>query len=507
MNLLLISDEKRRTANSRLVKENKSKLGQYMTPSSTASFMASLFPDFKNESIKLLDPGAGVGSLTLAFIDRFCRQDKQYKIDVTAYEIEPKMKIYLEDNLSLCKKVASENNCDFFSDLKFKDFVKEAAKNIAFLNGLWKEDVTKFTHCIMNPPYKKISSSSIHRSSLRSVGIETVNLYSAFIALSVLLLEKKGNLVAIIPRSFCNGPYYRPFRELILNKTAIKRIHLFKSRNKAFKEDKVLQENIIIALEKDGVQKDVVISTSTDDTFSDILLSEYKFNKIVGNSDKELFIHIPTNSSDVAEFPEKFRYTIDEIGVNISTGPVVEYRMKEYLREMPEYGTVPLLYSCHFKNKSTVWPIENGKKPNAIVSNSETEKWLYPAGFYTVVRRFSSKEEKRRIVASVADPNQLDDSEKIGFENHLNVFHERKCSLNKYLAKGLVVYLNSTVVDKYFRCFSGHTQVNATDLKLMKYPSRDVLIKLGEWGFIVGELTQEIIDEKIEEIIDEKVRV
>lgn len=50
------------------------------------------------------------------------------------------------------------------------------------------------------------------------------------------------------------------------------------------------------------------------------------------------------------------------------------------------------------------------------------------------------------------------------------------------LASGLTVYLNTTAVDEHFRRFSGHTQVNATDLKQMKYPSRKALIQLGEWA-------------------------
>ena len=37
-------------------------------------------------------------------------------------------------------------------------------------------------------------------------------------------------------------------------------------------------------------------------------------------------------------------------------------------------------------------------------------------------------------------------------------------------------------VDEQFRRFSGHTQVNATDLRLMKYPSRDILTRLGIWA-------------------------
>jgi hypothetical protein len=140
------------------------------------------------------------------------------------------------------------------------------------------------------------------------------------------------------------------------------------------------------------------------------------------------------------------------------------------------------------------------KKPNAILRNGETEKWLYPSGFYCVVRRFSSKEEKRRIVASVVDPRDFDNAPVLGFENHLNLFHENKRGLPELLAHGLAAYLNSTVVDENFRRFSGHTQVNATDLKLMRYPSRDALIELGNWAMQHKELTQTMIDDKIRKL-------
>ncbi|CCO22271.1 Eco57I restriction-modification methylase domain-containing protein [Maridesulfovibrio hydrothermalis] len=497
-NLILVTESKRKAANGKLEPKTKSALGQYMTPANVASFMASLFPEPVSKKISLLDPGAGVGSLTSAFVDHFCKLYSNICIDLTAYEIDSVMQEYLRENLSLCKTSANLKKCKFSWKLINRDFVVEASRMIASIDSLWKEDVEKFSHCIMNPPYKKILSSSRHRLSLRTAGIETVNLYSAFVALSVLLMESKGYLVAIIPRSFCNGPYYRPFRELILKYTAIKRIHLFDSRSKAFKEDKVLQENIIIALEKNAEQGDVIISTSTDDTFSDIAISDYPFSSIVKESDSEFFIHIPTSPDDILELSENFRHSLSDVGINISTGPVVDFRMKDHLRQMPEKGAVPLLYPCHFKKDALVWPIENGKKPNAIMTNSDTKKWLYPNGFYTVVRRFSSKEEKRRIVASIVDPRLLDGAENIGLENHLNVFHKNKKPLSENLARGLVVYLNSTIVDEYFRRFSGHTQVNATDLKLMTYPSRHILSKLGEWAKLHAELTQEMIDNKME---------
>ncbi|MEQ1544900.1 Eco57I restriction-modification methylase domain-containing protein [Methyloglobulus sp.] len=297
----------------------------------------------------------------------------------------------------------------------------------------------------MNPPYKKINNNSRHRLLLREVGIETVNLYSAFVALALSMMELGGEIVTIIPRSFCNGPYYRPFRDFILERAAIRHIHLFDSRNKAFKDDDVLQENIILLLERGGQQADVTVTTSTDDRFADFITHTHPFNRIVFPDDSERFIHVPTSPEfNIIELSTVIHCSLNDIGIKVSTGPVVDFRMKEHLREIPESGTVPLLYPAHFSGNNIEWPKLGIKKPNALQRNAETEKWLYPNGFYCVVRRFSSKEEKRRIVASVVQPHTFGDAEMLGIENHLNVYHENKHGLPEALARGLATYLNTT---------------------------------------------------------------
>jgi adenine-specific DNA-methyltransferase len=103
---------------------------------------------------------------------------------------------------------------------------------------------------------------------------------------------------------------------------------------------------------------------------------------------------------------------------------------------------------------------------------------MVPAGIYVLVKRFSAKEERRRIVAAVFDPN-LVPCEVVGFENHLNYFHHRGSPLDRMLAWGLSAFLNWSSLDAYFRQFNGHTQVNATDLRSLRYPNREALVALG----------------------------
>ncbi|WP_394753548.1 Eco57I restriction-modification methylase domain-containing protein [Crenothrix sp.] len=472
--------------------ERKSQLGQFFTPARTAQFMASLFTAKDIFDCRLLDAGAGIGSLSSAFLERCIAAELNFKkIEITAFELDNLIHEALNNSLSSYK-----NRLPLAYEILGDDFIEQAVNRIQFnfSNG--------FTHAILNPPYKKISSNSRYRLLLREVGIETVNLYSAFVALALAMMDPGGEIVAIIPRSFCNGPYYRPFRDFIVERAAIRHIHLFDSRNKAFKDDDVLQENVILLLERDGQQTDVTVTTSTDDSFTDLVTHTHPFNRIMFPDDSERFIHVPTSPErNIIELSTAIHCSLEDVGIKVSTGPVVDFRMKDHLREMAESGTVPLLYPAHFTGLNIEWPKLGIKKPNAIQRNSETEKWLYPNGFYCVVRRFSSKEERRRIVASVVQPSTFGDAEMLGIENHLNIYHENKHGLPEALARGLAIYLNTTGVDENFRRSSGHTQVNATDLKMMKYPSRKALITLGEWAKYSDDPTQIIIDEQLEKLI------
>ena len=453
--------------------------------------MADLFAD-GNGFCRLLDAGAGIGSLSAAFLDRWRDGGFHFqRVEVDAFEFDRGLIAHLSKTLDKYTQGG-----DFVGNIHEEDFIHAAVESLS--GSLFSRPLERYTHAILNPPYKKINSNSAHRLALRRVGIETVNLYSAFVALAVAQAASGGQIVAIIPRSFCNGPYYRPFRDFILGRTAIRHLHLFESRSKAFKDDEVLQENLIIRLERGGQQGPVTVSTSTDDRFSDLTTHEYPFDRIVFPHDPERFIHVPTSPGQNAiELSPAIRYTLADLGIKVSTGPVVDFRLKVHLRDMPGPGAVPLLYPGHFSGNGITWPIEGTKKPNAIERNADTEKWFYPNGFYCVVRRFSSKEEKRRIVASVVEPEVFGDVPALGFENHLNLFHENKHGLPEPLARGLAVFLNTTAVDEHFRRFNGHTQVNATDLRLMKYPSRDALIQLGEWAMQQGTPAQDQIDAKL----------
>jgi len=344
-----------------------------------------------------------------------------------------------------CGRACAEVDVSFSFEIHTSDFIQEMASRLD--DTLFSKRPPQFDAAIVNPPYRKIASDSLERRSLSNVGIETVNLYSGFIALIQRLLVPAGQLVAITPRSFCNGPYFRSFRQDLLDNFQFQQIHLFESRVAAFRKDSVLQENIIFHAIKGRRQpRNLKISCSTGEVGGHIVEQLVPFTEVVHPRDAEKFIHIPSGQSHVAakQAMDCLSTSLESLGLSVSTGPVVDFRLKEALRMQPETGTVPLLYPCHFKSGAVQWPVLGSRKPNAIVHNDETRQWLVPCGIYLFTKRFTSKEERRRVVASVFNPEALD-AKLIGIENHLNYFHNNGRSLERDIAFGLFAFLNSRI--------------------------------------------------------------
>ena len=477
-------------------RNRQEELGQFFTATPVADFMATMFGPLP-KTVRLLDAGAGAGSLTAAFVSRCCeKRDGVRSIDASLYELDGEILDALAEKMRECEHRCADADIHFTFTIHCADFIQEMSSRLA--GDLFGTPPPAFDVAIANPPYRKISTDSAERRALRSVGVETSNLYTGFIAIIQRLLVPGGQLVGITPRSFCNGPYFRPFREDLLRQLELRRLHVFESRQAAFRGDSVLQEIIIFHAVKGRNQPDeLIISSSSGEHGDDITEAVFPFADIVHPHDAEKFIHIPSTASHATAKAtmDGLNSTLASLGVTVSTGRVVDFRFKDALRKEPERGTVPLLYPCHFNGGTVHWPKPEARKPNAILDNNETRPWLVPSGVYLLTKRFTSKEERRRLVACLFDPD-LVKAKWVGFENHLNYFHASGHGLERTLAVGLYAFLNSTVVDQYFRRFSGHTQVNATDLRTLPYPDRDTLEAMGR-DMKSLDLSQDEIDQLV----------
>ena len=285
--------------------------------------------------------------------------------------------------------------------------------------------------------------------------------------------------MAITPRSFANGPYFGQFRCFLLDRVVLDRLHVFESRSTVFSDTGVLQENVVFSATRSGHATEVVLSVSRGHV-DELVERVVAHSDVVHPEDTQRFIRILAAETDIA-IAQQFAAQpaqLQDLGVKVSTGKVVDFRARRHLRPHPGSGNVPLVHPGNLSRGGIDWPREIRKDQAFLVlSPADERKYLLPEGYYVVVKRFSAKEERRRVVAAVWDPTVHPGP--VAFENHLNVFHDSGQGLSRDLAVGLSYWLNSSPVDDFFRTFSGHTQVNATDLRTLRFPTRSSLQTLG----------------------------
>ncbi|MCY4427638.1 MAG: BsuBI/PstI family type II restriction endonuclease [Halieaceae bacterium] len=487
-NLSQLLDIERLELSNRLSENPKKRaeLGQYFTPENVACFMAGMIGREKlPDTLQILDAGGGSGILTGAVVAELCNRpehDRPKRLSATVWEIDERFAGNISRTFSLCREVCRQAGIDFVGELCQGNFILEGS-NLIDGNSLFaRERNPCFDIAILNPPYRKLASNSVERSRLRSVGIETSNLYSAFVWLSLKLLKDCGQLVAITPRSFMNGSYFRPFRQALHRDLAFRHVHVYETRNTAFASDDVLQENVIFHGIRSGQRTAIKITSSASPADTGIAERIVEPDELIQPADREYVLHLVSDETDarIAQVLQGLDYRLEDLGVLVSTGRVVSFRVRDRLRARAEADDVPLIYPQHLAKGYVSWPVKPGNKPNAIARKDEKDDLYFPNGWYVLVKRFSAKEDKRRVMAAIFDPSCVD-SDLVAFDNKLNVLHRQKAGLSMSLAKGLAAFLNSTAVDMYFRQFSGHTQVNAADLRSMYFPGFDELEYLGRF--------------------------
>ncbi len=478
----------------------QARFGQFLTPAPIARFMAGMLSRPHRKSVRILDPGAGTGILGAAAVAHLCDQPEGGRpeaIHVTAWEVDRAVIPELHDALCICSSACEGLGIVFDADVREGDFILEGS-------GELSDDpfgASPYNIAILNPPYRKLRSDTPERAALRGAGIETSNLYAAFVWLALKLLDDGGELVAITPRSFMNGSYFRSFRAMLCRSLSFRRIHVYGSRSAAFAEDSVLQENVIFHGKKGGAH--VPVSVTASDGPDDFGVAGRMANpdELVTPGDPDHILHVVLDKTgaQINSWASSLPLALADLGVSVSTGRVVDFRVRERLRETAGEDDVPLVFPSHLLEGFVIWPKPGGRKPNGLAPDGERDPLPMPAGWYVVVKRFTAKEERRRIVAALFDPGRVG-ATSVAFDNKLNVLHQHGGGLAAKLAKGLAVFLNSTAVDLYFRQFSGHTQVNAGDLRSLRFPKRRTLERLG--AHIAGGMPgQDTIDQLVREEI------
>ena len=455
-------------------KKERKKYGQFFTSMETARFMAGLYnipADMKK--VRILDAGAGSGILSCAFIERLETLDSVQEIEVTCYENDSNVLNLLENNLEYCrananKRITLKIITDNYILSQYLDFNH-------MIGG--SSNPKKYDFVIGNPPYMKISKDAPEATAMPEVCYGAPNLYFLFASMGLFNLQDNGEMVYIIPRSWTSGAYFKRFREYFLTEGRLEHIHLFVSRNKVFDKEDVLQETIIVKVKKTKLTPNAVTITSSNSNkdFGDITSLTVSYSLVV--SGKDFYVYLVTNETEVQvlERLQGFDKTLPDIGVKMKTGLTVDFRNRDILRDTEEEGAIPLFYSQHIKQGKVQFPIN--KENEYVVTNQQG--LMQDNKNYLFVKRFTAKEEHRRLQCGVYLAKDFPQYKKISTQNKINFIDGVMTELSECLVYGLYVLFNSTLYDEYYRILNGSTQVNSTEINSMPVPELKCIQEMG----------------------------
>ncbi len=470
-------------------KKERKKYGQFFTSMETARFMANLYEKPMEKSyVTVLDAGAGSGILSCAFLEWAEQMDCITEIELTCYENDQNVLGLLEENLEYCrknskKKVTYHIRTENYITSQYLDF-----------NGMigGNPDPVKYDYVIGNPPYMKISKNAPEATAMSEVCYGAPNLYFLFASMGLFNMKENGEMVYIIPRSWTSGAYFRRFRQYFLTFGKLEHIHLFVSRDKVFDKEEVLQETIIIKVRKTAISPAQVKITSSKSNkdFDEITSLVVPYGLVVSGED--FYVYLVTDDEEVAvlERLHRFHQTLPDIGVKMKTGLTVDFRNWDILRDEEEDGAIPLFYSQHIDHGKVQFPIR--KEREYVVTDQrgltqDNKNYLF-------VKRFTAKEEPRRLQCGIYLAKNYPQYAKISTQNKINFIDGLSGEMSECLVYGLYVLFNSTLYDEYYRILNGSTQVNSTEINSMPVPDVECIQEMGRKLMKTKDLSEKNCD-------------
>lgn len=465
--------------------------GQYLTPPPLATFAANQL-GVLHSGDRILDPAIGSGTLACAIIDRLIVEGKALEIWLEGYETDERLGNLAQDMLRRAALQAATKDIVVHWQVHHTDFIIEKASQLE--PTLFTQPTQTYTHIIANPPYFKLPSRTPSKQATAHFLKGHTNIYTLFMALAAKLLAPQGRAVFIVPRSFCSGDYFAAFRHELIQSVKPISVHVLDSRHNNFLD--VLQEHIVFSFQRNPTPVET-ITISSSQSLEDLNTSgrQVPIKAFLAQRKGKVLFRLPISEQDeqIVEAFEAWTHHLSDYGLEVSTGPIVAFRLREFISEN---GTIPLLWLHNIKRHHVLWQSTN-HKPQWFLHTPQSERWLVETGDYVLIRRFSAKEEPRRLVAApfLADSYT---HQWVGLENHLNYIHRHKESLTAREAIGLSAFYNSGVVDRYFRIANGNTQVNAAELRVLPLPPLQTILRIGE---ALAQTTTPDIDEWVVSIL------
>lgn len=359
----------------------KQNYGQYFTSLNTAKFMAS-FSEFvfSGSIIRILDPGCGTAVLSCALIENLLTKFTNLSIELVCCEADPFVIPFAKQALEYLKLHVQKNGSTLDYKLFPEDFLS-SRKNLFYSENA---NEPKYDIIISNPPFFKLPPGDDRKEIAQKVFGGQANIYSLFVYASVSLLKTGGELIFLIPRSFCSGSFFADFRKRIYDKLMFKNIHLYTSQEAVFEESGTLEDSIILkGILLHSIPENYEISISRNNTKNNYF--NFNFSKTKN------IIPLPASKDDEILFNEYAKCTtcLKTLGYKIAGGKALK-------TDIIKYSAGSLVDEC---NKALIIKKDGENKTEYIEVRCETAHLLIQNGNYIFLRRYNKTERERKISA------------------------------------------------------------------------------------------------------------
>src|SRR5438128_1057854 len=133
--LLSFAAEQQRRFDSATLPSARKENGHFGTPAAIADFMAAMFSEIPPGTIRILDPGAGVGTLSAAVCQRILRQKSPRHIEIELWETNPSLIPLLRNTMDRCRHVLAEADHQLDYTICVADFILANARKTLFTDG------------------------------------------------------------------------------------------------------------------------------------------------------------------------------------------------------------------------------------------------------------------------------------------------------------------------------------------------------------------------------------
>lgn len=346
---------------------------------------------------------------------------------------------------------------------------------------------------VCNPPYRKTTAEETekYRNNFSEVIETQPNMYGLFIALSVKLLKQEGVCALVTPTSFLSGQYFSKLRELLMKEVQVLSIGMVSDRSGVFID--VEQETALTLLRRTSssfsskMQASVSV-VSRDGKYVDVGLC------VLPNSGAAWPIPRAENDVLLLEKAALSKFRIKDYGYAIRIGTFVWNRDKRpvYLSAAAANNktktAVPLLWSSDIKKDGTLFfdgLVKANEEPCFVDFGDKAHRSIIRRASI-LLQRVTSNGQPRRLVAAAVPQHILDSYGGYVGENH-TVILEQVDDSPKLAPSQMAELLSSVVVDRYFRCISGATNVSAFELKQLSLPDPELLNRILTCGSTVED--------------------